>query len=63
MLVRVQPRDRQGRVLPRRFGCHVFTKDEIFLVMTRVPDSFDGRYFGPIPAATIEGRLVPLWTW
>ena len=62
-LVGVQPRDRQGRILPRWSGCHMLTKDEIFLVMTRVSDSFDGRYFGPIPAAMIEGRLVPLWTW
>lgn len=62
-LVRVQPRDPQGRILPRWFGCHMLTKAEIFLVMTRVADSFDGRYFGPISASTIEGRLVPLWTW
>lgn len=62
-LVRLQQRDRQGRTLPRWSGCHTLSKDEIFLVMTRVSDSFDGRYFGPIPAATIEGRLVPLWTW
>lgn len=62
-LVRVEQRDRRGRILPHWSGCHTLTKDEIFLVMTHVSDSFDGRYFGPIPAATIGGRLVPLWTW
>ena len=25
-------------------------------------DSLDGRYFGPIPAASVIGRAVPLWT-
>jgi hypothetical protein len=24
-------------------------------------DSFDGRYFGPLPRASIFGRAVPLW--
>ena len=23
--------------------------------------SFDGRYFGPLPASTIVGRADPLW--
>ena len=27
-----------------------------------VPDSLDGRYFGPLPASSIIGRAVPLWT-
>ncbi|MBT2842902.1 S26 family signal peptidase, partial [Staphylococcus coagulans] len=22
----------------------------------------DGRYFGPIPASSVIGRAVPLWT-
>jgi type IV secretory pathway protease TraF len=26
------------------------------------PDSFDGRYFGPLPASTVVGRAVPVWT-
>ena len=24
-------------------------------------DSLDGRYFGPLPAASIVGRAIPLW--
>ena len=26
------------------------------------PDSYDGRYFGPLPAASIIGRAIPVWT-
>ncbi|MDE2184203.1 MAG: conjugative transfer signal peptidase TraF [Alphaproteobacteria bacterium] len=62
-LVRRQTVDGQGRSLPRWLGCHTLTRNEVFLAMTQVPDSFDGRYFGAIPAANIVGRLVPLWTW
>ena len=25
-------------------------------------DSLDGRYFGPIPASSVIGRALPLWT-
>jgi len=27
-----------------------------------VPDSLDGRYFGPIPTSSVIGRALPLWT-
>lgn len=53
--------DSQGRPLPRWSGCHVLTAGEVFLLMAGVRDSFDGRYFGPVPASRIIGSLVPLW--
>lgn len=28
----------------------------------RSADSFDGRYFGPLPASSVIGRAIPLWT-
>ena len=34
---------------------------EVFLMNPTVPDSLDGRYFGPLPAASIVARAV-LWT-
>lgn len=54
--------DDKGRPLPRWTGCRVLADSEVFLLMEGVPDSFDGRYFGPVDAAQIVGRLVPLWT-
>jgi len=54
-------RDSRGRGLPVWSGCRVLDDGEIFL-MNRHPDSLDGRYFGPLPAASIIGRAVPLWT-
>ena len=53
--------DPESRPLPAWTGCRALGPDEIFLLMADVPDSFDGRYFGPIPANAIIGKLVPLW--
>ncbi len=53
--------DRLGRPLPGWTGCMTLRLGEIFLLMQGVPDSFDGRYFGPVSSSTIIGRLVPLW--
>ena len=54
-------RDRLGRPLPSWSGCHLLDNGEAFLLMEGVADSFDGRYFGPVPTAAIVGRLAPLW--
>lgn len=53
--------DRLGRPLPAWTGCRTLGPDEVFLLMEGVPDSFDGRYFGPVPARAVIGKLVPLW--
>ena len=55
-------RDHLGRPLPRWSGCHTLTPGEIFLMNPTVPDSLDGRYFGPFPVTSIIARAVPLWT-
>lgn len=55
-------RDRLGRPLPGWSGCRRLGDGEVFLLMEGVADSFDGRYFGPVPLSSIIGRLVPLWT-
>ncbi|MBC2886743.1 S26 family signal peptidase [Ochrobactrum sp. CM-21-5] len=55
-------RDSLGRDLPIWQGCRVIGDGQLFLMNWEVPDSLDGRYFGPIPAASVIGRAVPLWT-
>jgi conjugative transfer signal peptidase TraF len=60
---RVLPADGAGRPLPPWQGCRTLDSDEFFLLMADIPASFDGRYFGPVSASAIIGRLVPLWTW
>lgn len=54
-------RDRLSRPLPTWTGCQTLKPDDVFLLMEGAADSFDGRYFGPVPTADIIGRLVPLW--
>jgi type IV secretory pathway protease TraF len=55
-------RDHLGRPLPRWSGCRVLGAREVFLMNPTVPDSLDGRYFGPLPVTSIVARAVPLWT-
>jgi conjugative transfer signal peptidase TraF len=55
-------RDGQGRPLTVWQGCRTLRDGEAFFMNWDSPDSFDGRYFGPLPLSTIVGRAVPLWT-
>ncbi len=55
-------RDSQDRALPIWSGCRTLRPDEIFLMNPAVPDSLDGRYFGPLPVSSVIGRATPLWT-
>lgn len=53
-------RDGRGRPLPDWQGCRTLQPGEIFLLNPAVPDSLDGRYFGPLPASAVIGRATPL---
>lgn len=53
--------DRLARPLPRWQGCRRIAVGEVFL-LNRHPDSLDGRYSGPLPAHSIVGQAVPLFT-
>ncbi|PRD40500.1 S26 family signal peptidase [Phyllobacterium phragmitis] len=55
-------RDRIGRELPVWRGCRVIADGQLFLMNWDVRDSLDGRYFGHIPASSVIGRALPLWT-
>lgn len=54
--------DRRGHPLPVWQGCQVLGPDQVFLLNPDRPDSLDGRYFGPLPLASVVGRARPLWT-
>jgi len=55
-------RDRRGRPLPVWRGCLRIRDGQVFLMNPSVPDSLDGRYFGPIAARSVIGRATPLYT-
>ena len=52
--------DRFGRPLPVWSGCRRLHGGEVFLLNRDAPESFDGRYFGVLPASLIIGRATPL---
>lgn len=58
---RALARDRANRSLPVWTGCRTVGRGEIFL-LNAAPDSLDGRYFGPLPAAGLIGTAHPLFT-
>jgi conjugative transfer signal peptidase TraF len=53
--------DRLGRVLPVWRGCQRVQHGDIFLMNVSVPNSLDGRYFGPTSQQSISGRALPIW--
>jgi conjugative transfer signal peptidase TraF len=54
--------DSHGQPLPVWQGCHTLHAGEVFLLNRTAMASFDGRYFGVLPVATVTARAVPLWT-
>lgn len=54
-------RDSFDRPLPVWQGCRRLRDGEAFFMNWQAEDSFDGRYFGPLPDTSIVARAVPLW--
>lgn len=54
--------DRVGRPLPAWSGCRTLRSGELFTMNPSAPDSFDGRYFGPLSIDNVIGRAMPVWT-
>lgn len=59
---RARERDNAGREMPVWHGCRRIGGDELFLMNFGIPDSVDGRYFGPFPRGSVIGRVLPVWT-
>jgi conjugative transfer signal peptidase TraF len=55
--------DSLGRDLQHvAWGRHVVGLDELWLVSTRVPNSWDSRYLGPISTSQVWSVARPVWT-
>ncbi|MCM8731982.1 S26 family signal peptidase [Hephaestia sp. GCM10023244] len=52
--------DWKGRSLPWWRGCRRLGRDEV-LLLNDATESFDGRYFGPLPTTVVIGEATPLW--
>ncbi len=56
----IADRDEEGRALPHWGGCRTLRPGELFVFSARVPNSFDSRYFGPIPTRAVLGVYTRL---
>lgn len=54
--------DKSGRKMPVWQGCRRIGDDELFLMNFDIPDSVDGRYFGPLSRRFVIGRALPVFT-
>ena len=61
-VARAPATDLSGRPMPVWSGCHRLNPGDLFL-LGGGPDSFDSRYFGPVPSGAVVGRATPLATW
>jgi conjugative transfer signal peptidase TraF len=50
-----------GVPLPRWNGCRTLEPGEWFTYAPRLPNSLDGRYYGPVREADIVGVFRPVW--
>ena len=56
-------KDADGKKMPKMFsGCEKIRTNEIG-VASKKHNSFDSRYFGPVPKESIVGKAKPVWIW
>jgi len=54
--------DPAGRPLPAYRAELTLAAGQVLLMSDWIPLSFDGRYFGPVSERTLQGVVVPVWT-
>jgi type IV secretory pathway protease TraF len=54
--------DPRGATLPQWRGCRALLKGEFFVFSSRIPNSFDSRYYGPVKVDQIMGVFEPVAT-
>jgi conjugative transfer signal peptidase TraF len=57
----VLDRDSEGMALSYMKGCRVVEPNTFLPVSTHIKTSFDGRYFGAVPLASVKGKALPVW--
>ena len=50
--------DNLGRELPVLSGCFILKPNEVFLISTEIPNSFDSRYFGAVSLENVLGSAI-----
>ena len=53
--------DPAGRPLPAYRLDAVLSEGQVLLLSDHHPNSFDGRYFGPVTATHLRGVVMPVW--
>jgi len=56
-------RDSKGRALSHWRAKRKLSDNEFFVLSTRVPNSLDSRYFGPIKREEVQSVRSCLWEW
>lgn len=54
--------DGAGRPLAAWQSCRTLRSEELFVLNTTSPNSFDSRYFGPLSSHSVLGKAIPLAT-
>ena len=57
-----QTDSRGRRVAHYPYGVYRVARNEVWLYSPYHQLSFDSRYFGPVPTANVESRMVAIWT-
>ncbi len=56
--------DQKHRPLkPYPFGTYTVQPGQVWLISHYIPDSMDGRYFGPVPISAINSPVFRIWPW
>lgn len=52
--------DTHGKPLPHLTLCEILKPGAFLLISTKIPNSFDSRYFGPVPRSRLIAKAVKL---
>lgn len=59
----IKTKDSAGLPLPRLRGLITISAHHFLPIANHAPNSFDGRYFGPVPDSLVQYIVKPVWIW